>query len=169
MHRIPQGTVARFIARLCLPLAAALLSAQNPPAPQNDYSGMYTFLRDGEFVQLTIEDQGRVTGFISRFGDSDSDRGAFLDQFFKQGKLDGTRLAFTTQVIHGVWYDFAGIIDRGEGKSPADEAYYVLKGTLVESRSSAGGKVSSQSHEVRFKSFPKDSEPPPQPNSGSSD
>ncbi len=52
-------------------LACTLLVAQNarqnPPAkPTGDYSGMYSFLQDGEFVQLTVEDAGRVTGFISR-------------------------------------------------------------------------------------------------------
>jgi len=57
---------------------------------------MYSFLRDGEFVQVTVEDHGRVTGFVSRFGDSESDRGVFLDHFFKSGKLDANQLAFTT-------------------------------------------------------------------------
>src|SRR5437763_15856703 len=53
------------------------------------YSGMYTFLKDGEFLQVTVEDDARVTGFISRFGDTESDKGAFLDQFFKSGKIEG--------------------------------------------------------------------------------
>ena len=91
---------------------------------------MYSFLREGEFVQITVEDAGKVTGFVSRYGDSESDRGAFLDQFFKQGKLDGTKLSFTTDTVHGVWYDFQGTISRGEGKTPSDEAFYVVKGTL---------------------------------------
>jgi hypothetical protein len=52
-------------------------SASKPPSPapaapgkdSNDgkqYSGMYTFLKEGEYVQLTVEDAGQVTGFISR-------------------------------------------------------------------------------------------------------
>jgi hypothetical protein len=83
----------------CTVLAALNVAAQTPaPAtlPGSEYSGMYSFLRDGEFVQVTIEDQGRVSGFVSRYGDLDSDRGAFLDHFFKQGKLDGNKLTFTT-------------------------------------------------------------------------
>ena len=67
----------------------ALCAQQVPPHPVDDYSGMYAFIRDGEFLQLTIEEAGRVTGFISRYGDLESDRGVFLDQFFKQGKLEG--------------------------------------------------------------------------------
>jgi hypothetical protein len=137
---------------------SAVLTAQNSTAaqPAEDYSGMYSFVRDGEFVQLTIEDEGRVTGFVSRYGDSDSDRGAFLDQFFKQGKLDGTKLSFTTDTVHGVWYEFKGAVERGEGKTPADEAYYVLRGTLTEYRADANKKVSSKSREVTFKSFPRE-------------
>src|SRR5579862_9962236 len=77
-------------------------------AASQSYSGMYTFLKDGEFVQITVEDAGRVTGFISRFGDGDSDRGAFLDQFFKQGKLEGSKLNFTTDTVHGTWFEFSG-------------------------------------------------------------
>ena len=77
---------------LILLLACALLSAQNatpaaPAAPPaDDYSGMYSFLQDGEFVQLTVEDAGRVTGFISRYGDLESDRGAVSRSFLQAGK-----------------------------------------------------------------------------------
>ena len=144
---------------LPLMLLASLLTGQNPAqssTPAQDYSGMYSFLQEGEFVQLTIEDDGRVTGFISRYGDSESDRGAFLDQFFKQAKLEGTKLSFTTDTVHGVWYEFKGAVERGEGKAPGDEAYYVLKGTLTDFRTNADKKVTSKSREVTFKSFPRD-------------
>jgi hypothetical protein len=141
---------------------SSLLAGQNPPQnstpakPAGDYSGMYTFLQDGEFVQITVEDEGRVTGFVSRYGDSESDRGAFLDQFFKQGKLDGTKLSFITDTVHGVWYEFKGAVERGEGKAPSEEAYYLVKGTLTEYRTDASKKVTSKSHEVTFKSFPRE-------------
>ena len=140
--------------------ACTALSAEHSPAlpaakPADDYSGMYSFLREGEFVQLTVEEDGRVAGFVSRFGDSDSDRGAFLDHFFKQAKLDGNQLTFTTDTVHGVWYEFNGTIERGEGKSASEEAYYVLKGKLTEDRSDADKKVTSTPRQVMFKSFPK--------------
>src|SRR6266404_1086986 len=128
--------------------------------PGAEYSGMYNFLRDGEFVQVTVEDHGNVTGFISRFGDSESDRGAFLDHFFKQGKLDGNKLTFTTQTVHGVWFEFHGTVERGEGKKTGDEAYYVLKGTLTENATDEAKKTTSRSREVALKSFPQDMSPP---------
>jgi hypothetical protein len=119
---------------------------------------MYSFLKEGEFVQVTVEDAGRVTGFISRYGDLDSDKGAFLDQFFKTGKLEGTTLTYTTTVVHGLSYEFKGNIERGEGKKPGDEAYYVLKGTLTEHLTDANQKTSTRSREVLFKSFPAQAE-----------
>lgn len=125
------------------------------------YSGMYTFLKDGEFLQVTVEDEGRVTGFISRFGEGESDKGAFLDQFFKSGKLDGNKLSFTTEIVHGVSFDFKGTIERGEGKNPGDEAYYLIKGTLTQNTSDVNKKISSHSREATFKMFPHEGGPAP--------
>jgi hypothetical protein len=121
-----------------------------------DYSGMYSFLRDGEFVQVNVEEQGRVTGFVSRYGDTESDRGVFLDHFFKDGKLEGNQLTFTTDVVHGVSYEFRGTVERGEGKNPGDEAFYILKGALIENSMDQGKKTSSQTRQVALKMFPQD-------------
>jgi hypothetical protein len=126
---------------------------------------MYSFLKEGEFVQLTVEDQGQVTGFVSRYGDGDSDKGAFLDQFFKNAKLDGQKLVFTTEVVHGVWFDFKGRVERGTGKTPGDEAYYVLKGALTENSTDANKRVTTHSQDVTLKMFPQEAVAgPPQTN-----
>src|SRR5207302_8336977 len=145
MKRIYVGFIFALVLGFGVPGALELRAqeAKVPGAtsPQPDtksgheYSGMYTFLKEGEFVQVTVEDAGHVTGFISRYGDGESDKGAFLDQFFKSGKLDGNKLTFTTETVHGVWFDFKGTVERGEGKKPGDEAYYVLKGTLTQNSS----------------------------------
>jgi hypothetical protein len=143
-------------------LSSSLLLAQAPaqnaplPKPAEDYSGMYTFLRDGEFVQINLEDGGGVTGFVSRFGDGESDQGAFLDQFFKQGKLEGKKLTFSTETVHGLWYEFKGTVERGAGKNVGDDSYYVLKGTLKQYTIDAAKKTSAKSREVVFKAFPQD-------------
>jgi hypothetical protein len=148
--------------------AIALLAAQgspqatSPPAQSADYSGMYTFLKEGEFVQLTVED-GRVTGFVSRYGDQESDQGTFLDQFFKEAKLEGRKLTFTTQTVHGVWYEFKGSVDRGAGKNVGDEAYYVLKGKLTEHKVGADNKTPMKAQDVVFKAFPANLDTPNQP------
>ena len=130
--------------------------AAHSALPGAGYSGMYGFLKDGEFVQVTVEEQGRITGFISRYGDSESDRGVFLEHYFKSGKLDGNQLSFTTEAVHGVSYEFRGTVERGEGKNAGDEAYYVLKGTLVENAIDQSKKTTSNSSAVVFKGFPRD-------------
>jgi len=127
--------------------------AQESPSGRQ-YSGMYSFLKEGEFVQVTVEDDGRVTGFVSRYGEGESDKGAFLDHYFRSGKLEGEKLSFTTETVHAVWFEFKGTVERGEGKNPGDEAYYVLKGTLRESTSDAQKKVTANSREVMFRIFP---------------
>jgi hypothetical protein len=169
MRRIYFVCVCFLVLALAVLTVSAELRAQevkpSAPAPDqaaksgHEYSGMYTFVKEGEFVQVTIEDAGHVSGFISRFGDGESDKGAFLDQFFKTGKLEGNKLTFTTEVVHGVTFDFKGTVDRGEGKNPGDEAYFVLKGTLTENASDVNKKVTSHSREVLFKMFPQDATP----------
>jgi hypothetical protein len=131
---------------------------ETKPAAVPDYSGMYSFLREAEYVQLSVEDQNKVSGYISRFGDGESDKGAFLTQFFKQGKLDGQQLSFTTDTVHGVWFEFHGRVERGAGKTPADEAYYVLKGTLTQYHTDTNKKVSAQERAVEWKRFPADAD-----------
>ncbi|MBV9342564.1 MAG: hypothetical protein JO159_16965 [Acidobacteria bacterium] len=139
-----------------LPLPPALAQ---PAAPQDDYSGMYSFLKDGEFVQITIEDQGAVSGFISRFGDSESDKGSFLDQFFKSGTIEGSKLSFATENVHGAWFRFAGSFERGPGKKPEDEAYYLLRGTLTRFNLNGEHQTATQTRTVEFRSFPRDATP----------
>ncbi len=147
-----------------LTLAAA--RQQPPPSPAaqdtaqakdsaDDPSGMYSFLRDGEFVQLTIDD-GKLSGYISRFGDTDSDKGTFIDQFFDKASLDGDRLSFTTKTVHGTWYGFTGVIAKTPGKQPAQEGYRVIKGTLVQHLIDANNADRPRKREVEFKSFPQD-------------
>jgi len=117
---------------------------------------MYTFLREGEFVQITVEDAGRVTGFVSRYGDSQSDRGVFLNQFFRSGKLEGNNLSFTTKTIHLVWFELQAVVEHSQGKRPGEEGYRVLRGKLTEHHEDADHQVSSQVYEVGLKSFPQD-------------
>lgn len=166
----------RKIFLFVLLLGVSSANAQSTPAPAQaassqgaatstsaeDYTGMYGFLRDGEFVQITVGEKGKLEGFISRYGELNSDRGAFLDQFIKQGTLDGHNLSFFTETVHGVWFEFEGAVDRGPGKNPGDEAYYVMNGKLVEHVTDEDHNTSSKSREVSFKQFPQDLSPTPE-------
>lgn len=148
--------------------ASASRPSSPSPAPSakasNDgkqFSGMYTFLKEGEYLQITVEDAGQVTGFISRYDDGGTGEGAFVDQFFKTGKLDGSKLSFTTKPSNDLWFEFNGTAQRGEGQNPGDDAYYVLKGTLTENTTGPDKKVTSRAQDVIFKVFPQEADAAP--------
>jgi hypothetical protein len=121
--------------------------SQNEPqqksSPAEDISGMYSFLHDGEFLQFDLQDQV-LTGYISRRGDEESDRGAFLDQWFSKAAVIDHDVTFTTRPLHGVVFDFKGKFERGPAKTKDVDGYYILRGTLTQ-------KTTSQSREVEFK------------------
>ena len=120
------------------------------PHAAEDISGMYSFLKDGEFLQINVE-KAAVTGYISRMGDSDSDSGVFLDQFFAKADIQGHDVSFTTRPLHSIWYEFKGKFDRGPAKSKAEDGYYLLRGTLKEFTTTAGKTVATRAREVEFK------------------
>ena len=141
-------------------LAVLIASAQTAPAPAKaDYSGMYTFLREGEFVQITVEN-GKLSGFVSRYGERESDRDAFLDQFFSKASLEGNHINFTTKPIHGTWYEFSGDVNRGDARTPDKEGYWIIRGTLKQYDQDETGQVSAKSREITMKSFPQEEETP---------
>ncbi len=151
-----------LIPAIVLVCAAGFALAQAPAekkpaaATPDDISGMYTFLREGEYLQLTVEDEGKITGVLSRFGDQESDRGAFLDQFLDKGLLQNDRLTFTTRAVHGVWYEFKGKVERASDKAPGAEGYHVLRGKLTQYTTDANKHTSAKSRDVELKSFPAD-------------
>jgi len=131
------------------PSAAPAAPASTNNAAE-DISGMYSFLKEGEFVQINL-DQGAVSGYISREGELESDRGEFLDQFFTKASIQSHEISFTTKPIHGIWFEFKGRFDRGPGKTKAEDAYYLLHGTLTEYTTDVQNKVTSRSRDVEFK------------------
>ena len=62
-------------------------------------------------------DGDKLSGFISRFGDRESDKGQFLDQFFDKASLEGQRLRFKTKTVHGTWFEFSGTLTVNPDKS----------------------------------------------------
>jgi len=152
-----------FISSLFVACLISLLphaGAQSAVSDAPDYSGMYSFQKEGEFMQITLEEKGAVSGFISRYGDSTTDKGTFLDQFIKSGTSNGKQVSFTTESVHGVSYTFEGAFDRGPGKKPEEDGYYILRGTLTRNVTAADKSTSTQSNQVEFRSFPRDTAPP---------
>jgi hypothetical protein len=173
-------TMAILQLMFCLILASPLRAAQAVPAakqpppnqsdsskathPAEDISGMYSFLKEGELLQINLDKDG-VTGYVSRMGELESDRGSFLDHFFTKAAVEGHAVTFITRQVHGVWFEFKGKFDRGPGKTKNQDGYYVLRGTLIEYTAGADKSVTSRSRDVEFKSLaqPEDDEPPAKP------
>ena len=164
MSRRPLATAVCLAWMSCIVIAQAPLSvthqdqatftpAQTKPNDAADISGMYTFLKEGEFVQLTLDD-GQLSGFISRFGDTETDKGEFIDQFFDKASVQGNHVLFKTKSVHAVWYEFDGIVTTAAGKQKGEEGNRVLNGKLTMHKSDATGHDQSSERAVEFKSFP---------------
>lgn len=160
---IRRGLVLAMFAvvSMCLVHPSAGLAQEKKKAdePSNNISGTYSFLRDGEFVQVTVED-GQVSGYVSRFGNTESDKDQFIDQFFEKASLTGNHLSFKTKTVHGVWYEFSGDVVTTGSKQPSQEGYRVIKGTLVEHAADAKGSDKARQRQAEFKSFPSDMSQP---------
>jgi hypothetical protein len=126
-----------------------------------DFSGLYTFVHDGESVQITLDElptaaqpKVPVTGYVTRLGDSDTDKDQTFDLMFKTGSLENKTITFTTKTIHGISYEFTGTVRRGDAKSKDKEGYVVITGSLTENSVDKNGKPRSQTRELTMKSFP---------------
>lgn len=145
---------ARIAVCFCAVLAASVIGlAQTSAEVSTDLSGTFSFLREGEFVQLTVED-GQLSGFVSRFGQTESDKDQFIDHFFDKAALQGNHLTFKTKTVHAVWYEFDGTLTTVPGKEKGAEGYRQLDGKLTMHAGDATGKEQVSERTVEFKSFP---------------
>ena len=99
-------------------------------------AGAYALSPDpAEIIEMILNGDGsdvRLQGYLTRMGDGASDHGAPLTYFFARSTVSPTQLTFITRQVHGVWWSFAGSIDRGSAQSNAQKGYYFLNGTLTE-------------------------------------
>ncbi len=144
---------ALLLAMVAASPAPAFAQTQASTAVSSDVSGTFSFLKEGEFVQITVED-GQLSGFVSRFGDTDSDKGQFIDQFFDKAAFQGSHLSFKTKTVHAIWYEFDGTMTTVPGKQQGDEGYRVLRGKLTLHSADAKGADHASERTVEFKSFP---------------
>lgn len=122
-----------------------------------DVSGSYDFDRLNESIEIDL-DGTKLSGYISRLGDDETDKTTPLTFFFDKTSVDGSRIEFQTRVLHGLWYSFRGTIVRGEAETRADHGYYVLHGVLEEhhpqSRDDKSADETIEKRTVNFKSMP---------------
>jgi hypothetical protein len=109
-------------------------------------SGEYS-MGSGGTVDVELQPD-RLSGFITRSGDRESDEGTPLTFFFATSRLAGQQLAFATRQVHGLWFSFEGTIVRGSARSREQQGYYLLQGRLVMH------DVASQTEQARMVSLP---------------
>ena len=109
-------------------------------------SGEYA-LGSGGMVDVELQPD-RLSGFITRLGDRESDEGTPLTFFFATSRLWGQQLAFTTRQVHGMWFSFEGTIVRGSARGRDQQGYYLLEGRLVLH------DVANQTEQARMVSLP---------------
>jgi hypothetical protein len=93
-----------------------------------DASGEYLLDESGSVVQITLEEKGRLSGYVSKMGDDHVP----MTFFFDQSQVNGNGISFTTRKLHGYWYSFEGEITRGDSEATkAGDGYYRLRGSWV--------------------------------------
>ncbi len=136
--------------------AASSSSAPSTTLPA-DVSGAYAFDHAKESIEVDLDRRGKLTGYITRLGDEETDSDTPLTYFFDQTAVHGDQLQFETKVVHSLWYSFRGTIVRGPGQMRDDEGYYILRGTLsVHHPSNERDKSSQETVEqrkVKYKSL----------------
>jgi hypothetical protein len=152
-------TAAGGLLLFLLPMPAPFASAQQqPPSPRlqrrkqalaedgvfvpgrtnlpEDASGAYALSPNpAEVIEIILNGDGdsvRLQGYLTRMGDGESDRGAPLSFFFARTAVEPAQLTFMTRQVHGIWWSFAGTIERGSVETSAQKGYYFLNGTLTE-------------------------------------
>lgn len=122
-----------------------------------DVSGYYQFDEINESIRIDIV-HNKLTGYISRLGDAETDSSTPVTYSFDQSSVDGSQIRFQTRVVHGVWYSFRGTIRRGDAEIRDEEGYYVLHGNLETHHPQSGfDKSANETIErrmVNFKSMP---------------
>ena len=130
-------------------------TASAPTVSVGDFSGTYTFLRDEDDLQINVQN-GRLDGYVTRYGETESDKAVQLQHLIEKSSLAGDQISFTTSKIHGVWFEFKGKVRHGDGKMPSQEGFYVLEGTVTRYETDADKRTTARSRDVQFRSLPSD-------------
>ncbi len=102
----------------------------------DEAAGAYALSPDSnEIIEMILNGDGnntRLQGYLTRVGDGPSDQGASLTYFFARSTVTPAQLTFITRQVHGLWWSFAGTIDRGSAQMSTQKGYYFLNGRLTE-------------------------------------
>ena len=90
--------------------------------------GVYPWNEHGGRITLFFE-QATLRGYMSEVED-----GAAVTLPFATTHAEGANVSWTTRMVHGRVYSFAGKLVRGPAAAPSLPGYYLLVGTLTRSQ-----------------------------------
>ena len=145
----PAQTPPTLQTRTAHPADAAVTIATGhtdlPPAAE----GEYPWGKLGEEIELYFE-HGRLQGYMTQRADAANDRSTPVTFDFATTHASGHALQWTTRVVHGISYSFAGSLDRGPTSNPGVPGFYMLTGTLT----THGGPLDATQRLLRLKREP---------------
>jgi hypothetical protein len=113
--------------------------------------GHYTFGHELDLLEIDLEPNRGVTGYITLLGGKGPDKNAPLAFFFTRTRVGGDNVYFLTQQIHRVSYEFNGTLRQSPPKDHTLDVDYSLVGTLTVHHYSESGADQKQSKTVTFK------------------
>jgi hypothetical protein len=148
----------------CLAIVAVIMSsgrhiqAQNAQLPIDDITAKYHFLSADDTLAI-LDQEGRLKGYIEVNQPAD-ESDAILSYDIVEGARQKNHVEFRTNRIHGKYYRFSGIAERGKGHEEKDSDYLHLAGSLdVVTVNSETGKESVLVMRLTFKSIGKAERP----------
>ena len=154
-HKTLLATLLCLVFVTWAPASPKRSTASAPTVSVGDFSGTYTFLRDEDDLQLNVQN-GRLDGYVTRYGETESDKAVQLQHLIEKSSFTGDQISFTTSKIHGVWFEFRGKVRHGDGKTSSQEGFYVLEGTVTRYETGADKRTTARSRDVQFRSLPSD-------------
>src|ERR1039458_2228484 len=128
-------------------------------AKPEDFSGLYSFVRSAETLQINVQPDHSVIGYVSVAANRESEElpltsAGWQTVMFDKASIQGNHLEFKTKIVKGRWFEFHGQVERGKAKARDEEGYFVIRGTLTTVSVDVNGKPVQLAAEVEFQSFP---------------
>ena len=139
-------------------LTGSALKAQEQIQTIEDMTAKYHFLSTDDTLAI-LDEEGRLKGYIE-VTQPEEESDDVLSYDIVEGSRDRTHIKFRTNKIHGKFYRFSGIVERGKGHEEKDPDYFRLTGDLdIVTVNAETGKQSIQTLRVTLKSFGKSERP----------
>jgi hypothetical protein len=138
--------------------AGGVLKAQDETQTIDDMTAKYHFISTDDTLAI-LDEEGRLKGYIE-VAQPEEESDDVLSYDIVEGSRDKTHVKFRTNRIHGKFYRFSGMVERGKGHEEKDPDYFRLSGDLdIVTVNADTGKEGVQTMRVTLKSIGKTERP----------